>query len=76
MKASKGTIFMHFVLMLLLILASVQQVATEGKELQIVYDAVCFLTNICIAYILYLSNGGTNNKITQPTLHSLKGHGS
>lgn len=50
--------------------------ATEGKELQIVYDAVCFVTNICIAYILYLSNGGTNNKITRPTLHSLNGHGS
>jgi hypothetical protein len=63
MDSNKMTIIVHLCFMLLLLGASIQQVITEGYTFQIIYDVICFLTNLCIAYIIYLVNGGKPNGI-------------
>jgi hypothetical protein len=78
MTANKCTIIMHFVLMITLVAAAAEQVVTEGQKFQIIYDGVCFVTNMGIAFILYLANGGNNNGIKKPTTANpiIAGHGS
>ena len=36
---------------------------TVGYKYQIIYDCLSFLTELAVAYIIYLSNGEKNNHI-------------